>query len=110
MGLNFHTADLDQGDSFRGVFASDKSSVVYDKQFSPYTESSSGFSISAGIIGKITNEFRLGASLESPTWWNIDRAYTQYSVSQDTHLSRQLISIMSVEISDLRQKLLSVQH
>ena len=60
-----------------------KSSVVYDKQFSPYTESSSGFSISAGIIGKITNEFRLGASLESPTWWNIDRAYTQYSVSQD---------------------------
>ncbi|OPB89046.1 OmpP1/FadL family transporter [Elizabethkingia ursingii] len=83
MGLNFHTADLDQGDSFRGVFASDKSSVVYDKQFSPYTESSSGFSISAGIIGKITNEFRLGASLESPTWWNIDRAFTQYSVSQD---------------------------
>ncbi|KAF5306056.1 hypothetical protein FQR65_LT18612 [Abscondita terminalis] len=23
------------------------------------------------------------ASLESPTWWNMDRAYTQYSASQD---------------------------
>ncbi|CAM3836576.1 OmpP1/FadL family transporter [Elizabethkingia bruuniana] len=82
MGLNFHTADLDQGDSYRVQYASDGKTTIYNKQYTPYTESSSGFSISAGIIGKVTEEFRLGASLESPTWWNMDRAYTQYSASQ----------------------------
>lgn len=81
LGLNFHTADFDQADSFRGFYNSDKTSVFYDKQYTPYSESSSGFSISAGVIGKVGDIVRLGASIESPTWWNIDRAFTEYSVT-----------------------------
>jgi hypothetical protein len=50
----------------------------YHKQYTPYRESSNGFSASVGIIGKINNNIRLGAAIESPTFWNLTRTYTEY--------------------------------
>ncbi|MEJ5104671.1 OmpP1/FadL family transporter [Chryseobacterium sp. MYb328] len=77
-GLNFFNATVDQGDiaAFNSL---DNNSVRYfDKQDSPYWERSSGFSASVGVIGKLSPNFRLGASLETPTFWNIDREFSFY--------------------------------
>ncbi|QCX53841.1 OmpP1/FadL family transporter [Elizabethkingia sp. JS20170427COW] len=78
-GLNFHSANFDQYDYYQGIYDSDGKTEIYDKQFTPYSENSTGFSASLGIIGRVSNQFRLGASIETPTWWNIDRVYTQYT-------------------------------
>ncbi|MDO5616118.1 MAG: hemin receptor [Cruoricaptor ignavus] len=77
-GLNFHQANVRQLDRAQFTFGSDNHSEFFDKQYTPYYEESSGFSASVGVIGKINNEIRLGASIETPTWWNIDRAYNFY--------------------------------
>ena len=80
VGLNFHNVSLDQYDS--AAFSLDldaNRTSVYDKQYTPYTEKSSGFSATLGVIGKVNNMLRLGASIQTPTWWQIDRAYRTYS-------------------------------
>lgn len=77
-GLNFKSANLDQSDFFKYQLQNLGESAYYHKQYTPYTESSNGFSASIGVIGKITNNIRLGASIESPTFWNINRSYTEY--------------------------------
>lgn len=77
-GLNIHSANLDQYDT--AAFASEKFNAVdtYDKQSTPFSESSSGFSASVGIIGKVNQNFRLGAAIETPTWWSVSRVYNFY--------------------------------
>jgi hypothetical protein len=52
----------------------------YNKQYTPYTEKSNGFSASLGVIGKVSKELRLGATIETPTWWRMDRVYTEYGL------------------------------
>ena len=100
-GLNFHTASIDQYDSaaFNSTLTTD--SNVYDKQYTPFSESSTGFSASVGVIGKINPQFRLGASLETPTWWNIARVYNEYenptdgTYTEDRNLSSPLKATVS---------------
>ena len=76
-GLNFHNTLLDQYDS--AAFTDNTNSTdVYDKQYTPFSESANGFSASVGIIGKVSPQFRVGASLETPTWWSIARIYSEY--------------------------------
>lgn len=83
VGLNMHKASIDgQYDSSKfnfSVAGTDYGTYVLDKQNTPYSEKSSGFSASLGVIGKVSNQVRLGASIETPTWWQLDRAYTEYS-------------------------------
>ncbi|WP_185145588.1 MULTISPECIES: hemin receptor [unclassified Chryseobacterium] len=82
-GLNFHYASIDQSEHALFGLDLDNSVDSYKKQFTPYSERSNGFSASIGVIGKISNQLRLGASIETPTWWNIDRAYSEYYVNKD---------------------------
>jgi hypothetical protein len=86
-GLNFHTANIEgQYDSSRFNFSvgnTDYGTYVLDKQNTPYSEKSTGFSASLGVIGKLGNQVRLGASIETPTWWQLDRAYTEYSADNN---------------------------
>lgn len=77
LSLNFKTANIDQYDFFQLRHLQDPP-VTYDKQYSPFSERSNGFSVSAGIIGRFNNGLRLGFSVESPTWWNMERLYTEY--------------------------------
>lgn len=77
-GLNFHGVSLQQYDTARLIFDSDNHSEVLNKQYTPYWEDGTGFSASVGVIGKVNNQFRLGAAIETPTWWNIQRIYTYY--------------------------------
>ena len=99
-GLNFHSSAFDQYDSAAFV---DNTGIrdVYEKQYTPYSESATGFSASLGVIGKISPQFRLGASLETPTWWNISRVYSEYENPTDgTYIEdRNLSSPMKATVS-----------
>ena len=76
--LNFKGATIEQYDSSRlSLDVDNNNSYVLNKQRTPYTEDANGFSLSAGIIGKINNNIRLGASIESPTWWTQYRTYSE---------------------------------
>lgn len=77
-GLNFHDVYLEQYDSAKFGLDLDNSVNNFDKQNSPFSEQSTGFSANVGIIGKISNEFRIGAAIETPTWWTMDRIYTDH--------------------------------
>jgi long-subunit fatty acid transport protein len=50
------------------------SNIVFDNQLSTY---GSGFSFNLGAIYKVTDSFRLGASYESPTWYNLNDELVQ---------------------------------
>ena len=99
-GLNFHNAALDQYDT--AAFVDNSGSLdVYNKQYTPFSESSDGFSASVGVIGKINPQFRVGAAIETPTWWNISRIYSEYenptdaSYGEDRKLSSPLKATFS---------------
>ncbi len=77
-GINVHGVTINQDDSAAMTFSSDNAIEVFNKQYTPYYEEASGFSASVGVIGKVNNQFRLGAALETPTWWGIDRLYEFY--------------------------------
>lgn len=100
-GLNFHTAAIDQYDSAAFNSSADNSTSVYDKQYTPFSESSTGFSASVGVIGKINPQFRLGASIETPTWWSIARVYNEYenptdgTYTEDRNLSSPMKATLS---------------
>ena len=64
-GLNFKTAELEQSDFFQYQLQNLGEYAYYQKQYSPYRESSNGFSASVGIISKINNNIRLGVAIES---------------------------------------------
>ncbi|RXM53626.1 hemin receptor [Chryseobacterium sp. CH25] len=82
-GLNFHYASIDQSEHAAFGLDLDNSVDTYKKQYTPYSERSNGFSASVGVIGKVSNQVRLGLSLETPTWWTIDRAFTEYYANKD---------------------------
>jgi len=77
-GFNFHSADFEQWDT--AAFSTQTYNTIdeYHKQDTPFSESSTGFSATVGIIGKVNQNFRLGAAIETPTWWRITRAYNFY--------------------------------
>lgn len=77
--LNFSSANFDQSDAIRIASQNNPTNnATYYKQNTPYGEVSNGFSMALGVIGKLNNQLRLGAAIETPTWWTIDRNYTYY--------------------------------
>lgn len=76
--VNIHGVDLEQYDSAILGLDLDNTVNTFDKQYTPYTEKSSGFSGTLGVIGKVNNQLRLGLALETPTWWSLDRVYSDY--------------------------------
>ena len=99
-GLNFHNSVLEQYDSAAFTNSANVNDI-YDKQYTPFSESSTGFSATLGVIGKINPQFRVGAALETPTWWNIARVYTEYenptdgSYAEDRNLSSPMKATLS---------------
>ncbi|MXS73007.1 hemin receptor [Flavobacteriaceae bacterium W22] len=81
--INMHYVDLEQYDSASFGLDLDNTAYTFDKQYTPFSEKSNGFSASLGVIGKVTNQLRLGASIETPTWWSLDRIYTDYYTGTD---------------------------
>lgn len=105
-GLNFKSADLDQSDFFQLQLQNKGENAYYQKQYTPYSETSNGFSASVGVIGKLNNNIRLGVALETPTFWTINRTYTEYSFNNNNDVvsevfdeSRNFTSPMKITLS-----------
>lgn len=79
--VNIKNIDLQQSDFFQLKLQNLGETAYYDKQYTPYSEVGNGISASFGVIGKVSNNFRLGAALETPTIWTIQRAYTEYGLN-----------------------------
>ncbi len=84
-GLNFHNSYLSQDDIANFQNTATNVVTTFDKQYTNFEENADGFSANIGVIAKITNQFRLGAALETPTWWNMDRVYNQYYKDDSTY-------------------------
>lgn len=103
MGLNFSNVSLDQSDTAAFQSLQNGNIDYFSKQNTPYYERSSGFSASVGVIGKVSRNFRLGAAVETPTFWDIDRSYNFYNDPQlgDDYAveNRRLTSPMKATVS-----------
>ena len=77
--MNFSSVNIEQYDEVKVSSTSTRTSKYLTKQNTPYIEEGDGFSLSLGVIGKLSNAVRLGAAIESPTWYSIDREYNFYS-------------------------------
>lgn len=87
LGLNLHGSELEQYDTAAFGLDLDNSVTNFDKQYTPFSESGSGFSANIGVIGKLSNMVRVGAALESPTFWNIQRVYADYYQDNSGYIS-----------------------
>jgi hypothetical protein len=108
-GLNFHYASITQYDTaeFQEAITTSSGTTTavedFSKQYTPFSEQSNGFSANIGIIGKINDQFRLGAALETPVWWTINRIYNYYNdasaqdgtASEDRKLSTPMKATLS---------------
>ncbi|MDL1913247.1 MAG: hemin receptor [Bergeyella sp.] len=92
--INLHSANIEQYDKYR---LKDEAFNVnfFSNQGTPYSEISRGFSASFGVIGKVTPQFRLGAAIESPTWWSIDRTFTYYNEKNNASTYSELTNFSS---------------
>ena len=102
-GINISSLNVEQYDELYLTLqnSSPESSAYFKKQNTPFKEDATGFSISAGVIGKINHQIRLGASLESPTWYSIDRDYNYY-VNNITSKSSAIHSYTGSESRNVR--------
>lgn len=98
--INFHGANITQYDTARMTFLGNGRTEFFNKQYTPYSEDATGFSASVGIIGKVNKTFRLGAALETPTWWSMERLYVEYG-NQDAEYAetRRFSSPMKATLS-----------
>lgn len=78
-GFNFFNFSIDQSDTAIFNSLQGGGAEYFSKQNTPFYERGNGFSASLGVIGKVSPNFRLGAALETPTFWNIDRSYNFYN-------------------------------
>ena len=79
--VNFSSVNIEQYDEVKVSSPSTRTSKYLTKQNTPYIEEGDGFSLSLGVIGKLSNAVRLGAAIESPTWYSIDREYNYYGLN-----------------------------
>ena len=79
--VNFSSVNIEQYDEVKVSSPSTRTSKYLTKQNTPYIEEGDGFSLSLGVIGKLSNTVRLGAAIESPTWYSIDREYNYYGLN-----------------------------
>ncbi len=81
--LNLHNSYLRQYDSANFLSDYDNTNLAYNKQYTDFEEQANGFSANFGVIAKLNNQFRVGAAIETPTWWTMDRVYNQYYVGNN---------------------------
>lgn len=79
--VNIKSTDFQQSDFFQLKMQNLGETAYYNKQYTPYSEISNGISASVGVIGKVNSNFRIGAAIETPTVWNIERSYTEYGLN-----------------------------
>ncbi|QAR30182.1 hemin receptor [Ornithobacterium rhinotracheale] len=83
--FNLKSIDLTSNDAFE--LTNGTQSYEFHKQYTPNTTNSNAFSFSAGIIGKINKNLRLGLAIQTPTWWNSESLYTEYGLNNNNKWS-----------------------
>lgn len=92
LGFNFRNYDSERSAFYTEHNNTDDLDINYVKAGFPYAKSSNGLSVSAGLIGRVNQNLRLGLAYESPTWYvdselvatNVDALVQQTSSSGDT--------------------------
>ena len=79
--VNFSSVNIEQYDEVKVSSLNTGRAKYFSRQNTPYIEDADGFSLSLGVIGKLSNAVRLGASIESPTWYSVDREYNYYKLN-----------------------------
>ena len=79
--VNFSSVNIEQYDEAKLSSLNTGRAKYFSRQNTPYIEDADGFSLSLGVIGKLSNAVRLGASIESPTWYSVDREYNYYKLN-----------------------------
>ena len=79
--VNFSSVNIEQYDEVKVSSLNTGKAKYFSRQNTPYIEDADGFSLSLGVIGKLSNAVRLGASIESPTWYSVDREYNYYKLN-----------------------------
>lgn len=102
-GIHFASVDLEQFDEIKiSSFNTPSQFGYFKRQNTPFREEVGGFGLSLGVIGKINNQFRLGASFESPTWYSVDREYTYYIPENPNEFDTEVATYSAVENRSLR--------
>lgn len=85
LGFNFHTFDMSKVDAVSEFSQADNRDITYTQDYTPYSREGNGISISAGIIGRVNKNLRLGLSYESPKWYSdVKEATTEYGLETGT--------------------------
>jgi long-subunit fatty acid transport protein len=93
INLNSHFTDFTQSSSFyesnNNPLNTDHTvkSLRFDNNLYTY---GTGFSFQIGVIGKITNEIRLGFAYESPIWYNLSDEFSQRLVAVSANIINEL--------------------
>lgn len=80
-GINFHTFEADNLEFARIDEAEFGENFRYLKDYSPNSRLGTGASVSLGVIARVHQQLRLGASYQSPTWYkDTEELVTQYGM------------------------------
>lgn len=60
-----------------------------------------GFSFQLGAIAKLTNELRIGAAYQSPTWYRLNDEFTQTLVSEDRENGQSFSNVVDPRIINI---------
>ncbi len=78
---NIHLVELTQSQRYSDRNVLNGDTFYFNAWNTPYNETSNGFSLAVGVIGKVTQNIRVGASYNSPVWWNsIQQEYNFYDL------------------------------
>jgi hypothetical protein len=87
INLNSHVISMERFTSIEESNSNADASIT-DVRFDNtlFTEAN-GFSLQLGLIGKITENLRIGATYESPTWYTIEESQIQEIITRGTNSS-----------------------
>lgn len=75
VSLNFHHLDFSQTTTLNELSSDDDDRILDVLATESIHENASGFSVNLGFIYKPIQSIRLGASYQSPTWYNMEEEY-----------------------------------
>lgn len=94
INLNSHTIDYDER-TFLFESNSNAGSIVDNVAFeNRLSVLGSGFSAQVGAIAKITEDFRVGVTYDTPTWFDISEETSQYLETERTVNDQTLVAIV----------------
>lgn len=98
INLNTHSIDYVESSYFYETNSNSGSTVNEVGFENNLSVIGSGFSAQAGIIAKISNEFRIGLTYDTPTWFVISEETTQYLETNRTEDGQTITEIVNPNV------------